>query len=188
MEGSAYLSCCQCREGFSIRKCSFTLTVTQFQTGLGGIATGEQEVQLVIYQRYLIPYCFRFVEILTEGTEFNDREDRPIHHLDSSFHISASRAAAVVTNTVNDQSRLQTAASLRNINGRNADFRRNTAVVPMLFTVAKQFLARRTSPTVKRLLTGKSTAMVVILHTAAHIDFGNIAAVSEGVGREIHFQ
>ena len=134
----------------------------------------------MIHQRNLIAYSLCLMEIFAESAEFDGGEDGPCHHVDCRFYVSASRTAAVVAYTVNDESGFQTAAALGNINGGDTDLGGNTAVVPMLFTVAEQFLARRTAPTVECLLSAESTAMIIILHTAGGVDLGNVTAV-EGI-------
>ena len=53
-----------------------------------------------------------------------------------------------------------------NIRQRDGGKRRDTTVIPMLFPVDQQLLARRCAPTVQRIIPVQSPAMIIILHTA----------------------
>ena len=94
----------------------------------------------------------------------------------------------MVAYAVNHQTRFQSGTAAGNIKDPHGRIGADTAVVPVLFPVYQQFLPGLTPPPVQCLIPGQPPAVVVVLHAPEGVDFRQVGAVSEGVGREIQFQ
>ncbi len=58
----------------------------------------------------------------------------------------------------------------------------NTAVIPILFAVNEQFATGNAAPAIERIVAIERAAVIIILHASESVDFGDISAVTEGVG------
>ena len=83
----------------------------------------------------MLPDGLGLPEELQEGTEFDRGPDGPGLHFDGIFNVPTGGTAAVVAHAVYDQTGLEAAAGLCNVEDAQADLGDDAGVVPVLLPV-----------------------------------------------------
>ena len=179
--GQSVTGCGKCVPKLCVKQSGLAVPVRHLYPALGGVAAGEDNVELMLHQRKLLPHSFRLPEKFAYGAETKLRKDGPFHHFLCPLQIPPGGPAAVVAHAVYNQPGFQPAGTAGNIQKPQCWKRCYAAVIPILLPVNQHFFSGRRTPTVQGVVPIQAAAMIIIFDTAQRVQFRQIGAVAKSV-------